>query len=157
MNLKEVQSLIKSVANSGAVEFKLASEEVKIVVKANITESEVKIKRSPSEIDKIIKHVVTEKSVTHISDSIIKSEKDIEKSHIITSPFIGTFVTRPSSGKSEYVKIGDTIEQGETLCMIEALKLFNEVTSEVSGEVTEILVEDFSPVEFNQPLFVITR
>ena len=73
----------------------------------------------------------------------------------IKSPIIGTFYRKPSPDKDVFVNVGDTIKEGDTLCVIEAMKLFNEIESDFSGKIVKILVEDASPVEFDQPLFLI--
>src|SRR5690606_18089173 len=73
----------------------------------------------------------------------------------IKSPIIGTFYRKPSPDKTLFVEVGQTISEGDVLCIIEAMKLFNEIESEVSGKVIKILVDDSSPVEFDQPLFLI--
>lgn len=81
----------------------------------------------------------------------IKREKGIE----INSPMVGTFYRAPSPGAKPYVEIGDTIKSGDVVCIIEAMKLMNEIKAEISGRVKEILVENGQPVEFDQPLFVL--
>jgi acetyl-CoA carboxylase biotin carboxyl carrier protein len=77
------------------------------------------------------------------------------KTYTITSPMIGTFYRRPGPDKEAFVKVGDTISQGQVVCIIEAMKLFNEIEADVSGKIVQILVEDSSPVEYEQPLFVV--
>jgi acetyl-CoA carboxylase biotin carboxyl carrier protein len=81
----------------------------------------------------------------------------VENSHYITikSPIIGTFYRKPSPDKPMFVEVGKTISKGDVLCVIEAMKLFNEIESEVSGKIVKILVDDMSPVEFDQPLFLV--
>ncbi len=73
----------------------------------------------------------------------------------IKSPIIGTFYRKPSPDKPPFVEVGDNIAQGDVLCVIEAMKLFNDIESEVSGKIIKVLVEDSSPVEFDQPLFLV--
>ncbi len=75
--------------------------------------------------------------------------------HIIKSPFVGTFYTSPSPGKPNYVKVGDKVKTGQPLCVLEAMKIMNEIDSEVNGEVVEICVDNESLVEYGQPLFKI--
>jgi acetyl-CoA carboxylase biotin carboxyl carrier protein len=84
-------------------------------------------------------------------------KKESEDSKYITmkSPIIGTFYRKPSPDKPAFVEVGDTISKGDVLCVIEAMKLFNDIESEVSGKIIKVLVEDSSPVEFDQPLFLI--
>ena len=83
-----------------------------------------------------------------------ESEED-SKYITIKSPIIGTFYRKPSPDKPAFVEVGDTIAQGDVLCVIEAMKLFNDIESEVSGKIIKMLVEDSSPVEFDQPLFLV--
>ena len=73
----------------------------------------------------------------------------------IKSPIVGTFYRSPSPDKGAYVKVGDVVEQGEVVCIIEAMKLFNEIESEVSGKIVKVLIEDAQPVEYDQPLFLV--
>jgi acetyl-CoA carboxylase biotin carboxyl carrier protein len=82
-------------------------------------------------------------------------EDEASKYIEIKSPIIGTLYRKPSPDKPPFVKVGDTISAGDTVCIIEAMKLFNEVESEVSGKIVKVLIEDSSPVEFDQPLFLI--
>jgi acetyl-CoA carboxylase biotin carboxyl carrier protein len=86
-----------------------------------------------------------------------EQENDSEDTNLITikSPIIGTFYRKPSPDKSNFVENGDVISEGDVLCVIEAMKLFNEIESEFSGKIVKILVDDASPVEFDQPLFLV--
>ena len=97
-----------------------------------------------------VAHPVAE-AVTEAADQANDDSKFI----VIKSPIIGTLYRKPSPDKPVFVKVGDTIEVGDTVCIIEAMKLFNEVESEVSGKIVKVLIEDSSPVEFDQPLFLI--
>ena len=85
------------------------------------------------------------------------SPSNEEDSKLITvkSPIIGTFYRKPAPDKPVFVEVGDTVSEGSVLCVIEAMKLFNEIESEVSGKIVKILVDDSSPVEFDQPLFLV--
>ena len=85
----------------------------------------------------------------------VKEADDDSKYITIKSPIIGTFYRKPSPDKPAFVEVGDTIGKGDVLCVIEAMKLFNDIESEVSGKIVKVLVEDSSPVEFDQPLFLI--
>ena len=88
---------------------------------------------------------------------IVNEPSSNEDDHLITikSPIIGTFYRKPSPDKSNFVEIGDSISEGSILCVVEAMKLFNEIESECSGKIVKILVDDASPVEFDQPLFLV--
>jgi acetyl-CoA carboxylase biotin carboxyl carrier protein len=82
--------------------------------------------------------------------------KDVADNLItIKSPMIGTFYRKPSPDKDVFIEVGDTVKEGDVLCVVEAMKLFNEIESEVSGKIVKILVDDSSPVEFDQPLFLV--
>src|SRR5690606_9102698 len=83
------------------------------------------------------------------------SSDDNSKYVTIKSPIIGTFYRKPSPDKQPFVEVGSTIQKGDVLCVIEAMKLFNEIESEYAGKIVKILVDDMSPVEFDQPLFLI--
>ena len=87
--------------------------------------------------------------------STTTTDSDLSNHVTIKSPIIGTFYRKPSPDKDNFVNVGDEISEGQTLCVIEAMKLFNEIESDVSGKIVKILVDDASPVEFDQPLFVI--
>ena len=155
MNIKEIQQLIKFVAKSGVSEVKIESKDLKLSVKTGasgnmVTNSEpVMINTQP---------VVQNVPLVSKTESVSSQSVDIaEEDHLITikSPIIGTFYRKPSPDKPNFIEIGDLISEGSVLCVVEAMKLFNEIESEYSGKIVKILVDDSSPVEFDQPLFVI--
>ena len=155
MNIKEIQQLIKFVAKSGVSEVKIESKDLKLSVKTGatgnmVTHSEpIMINTQP-----VVQNVPLEsKTEPASSQSVDIAEED----HLITikSPIIGTFYRKPSPDKPNFIEIGDLISEGSVLCVVEAMKLFNEIESEYSGKIVKILVDDSSPVEFDQPLFVI--
>ena len=154
MKLKEIQNLIKFVAKSGASEVKLEMEDVKITIKTNdgsvpvVVHEPVVVPQQP---------VVQQVTQPDIDIPVAVSETSAEDSKFITinSPIIGTFYRKPSPDKPSFVEVGDTISEGTVLCVIEAMKLFNDIESEVSGKIIKILVDDTSPVEFDQPLFLV--
>ncbi len=138
MDIREIQNLIKFVAKSGATEVKLEMDDFKITIKttAEGTESTV---AQPT-----------------VSDTVAAPTSDDNAKYItVKSPIIGTFYRKPAPDKPMFVEVGSTIGKGDVLCVIEAMKLFNEIESEVSGKIVKILVDDSSPVEFDQPLFLV--
>ena len=154
MNLKAIQNLIKFVAKTGVQEVKLEMKDVKLTIKSGT--------------DKIIRHQQIELSEPNIlpkpkNDIANETEKvkddkndSIEDKFItIKSPIIGTFYRKSDPEKAAFVNVGDTIKEGDVLCIIEAMKLFNEIESEVSGKIVKILVDDANPVEFDEPLFIV--
>ena len=153
MKLKEIQNLIKFVAKSGASEVSLEMEDVKITIKTSDGVSQT-IVQEPIIVPQT--HSITTPQSTP-PPPVISPDPDDVDSHLITvkSPIIGTFYRKPSPDKPPFVEVGDMISEGSVLCVIEAMKLFNDIESEVSGKIVKILVDDTSPVEFDQPLFLV--
>lgn len=159
MDIKDIQNLIKFVAKSGAQEVKLEMEDIKITIKTGSTSSN-------SQPAAIIQQLPPT-SVAAAPPVVVESPSEApgpkqpmageNEDHLITvkSPIIGTFYRRTAPDKPVLVEVGNTIKKGDVICVIEAMKLFNEIESEVNGKVVKILVDDSSPVEFDQPLFVI--
>ena len=159
MNLKQIQDLIKFVSKSGVTEVSLETKEIKITIKTgNKTET-------------VVTQVVPQIAAAPIAQPVVQAptpapqtvaEKAAEvkagneaKYITIKSPMIGTFYRTPSPDKPTFVNIGDEIKPGKVICIIEAMKLFNEIESEVSGKIVKVLVDNASPVEYDQPLFLV--
>ncbi|MGB0487377.1 MAG: acetyl-CoA carboxylase biotin carboxyl carrier protein [Flavobacteriaceae bacterium] len=153
MNIKEIQQLIKFVAKSGVSEVKIESKDLKLSVKTGKTPSIVQ-----SEPQVVYSAPVHNEPVVELknleNNEVVSSEED-EGLITIKSPIIGTFYRKPSPDKPNFVEVGDSISEGSVLCVVEAMKLFNEIESECSGKIVKILVDDASPVEFDQPLFLV--
>ena len=160
MDIKEIQSLIKFVAKSGASEVKLEMEDVKITIRtgqaSNAPETtivqQIPVAQAPAAPIQTQAPVAQEPAPAPAEGG---SSEDDSKYITIKSPIIGTFYRKPSPDKPPFVEVGSTINQGDVLCVIEAMKLFNDIESEVSGKIVKVLVEDSSPVEFDQPLFLV--
>ena len=155
MDLKDIQELIKFVAKSGATDVNLEIDNIKISIKS----PEKKKRGEVDEIATIIQQpnpsamVAPIVAATNITN---KTEVDENANYItIKSSMIGTFYRSSSPENPSFVNIGDTIKEGDTLCIIEAMKLFNEIESEVSGTIVKVLVDDTTPIEFDQPLFLV--
>jgi len=145
MDLKEIQALIKFVAKSGAQEVSLETEDFKINIKTGPDASD-----QPTYVQAVAPQQMPAAAPT------APAEVDDSDNYItIKSPMIGTFYRTPSPDQEAFVKIGDTIEPGDVLCIVEAMKLFNEIESEVSGKIVKILVDDKTPIEYDQPLFLV--
>ncbi|MDT0643580.1 acetyl-CoA carboxylase biotin carboxyl carrier protein [Zunongwangia sp. F363] len=163
MDLKEIQNLIKFVAKSGASEVKLETGDVKITIKTGSDEKETIVQQVPvqQQMPTPQPQAPAPAPAPAPEQSSGAAGKDAsaaeENSRHITvkSPIIGTFYRKPSPDKPSFVEVGDSIKEGDVLCVIEAMKLFNEIESEVSGKIVKVLVDDSSPVEFDQPLFVV--
>ena len=154
MKLKEIQNLIKFVAKSGASEVSLEMENVKITVKTSTDTPKVLV-QEPIVIPQQPQESIPQPSNTP-SDLSEPSTPEENSNYItINSPIIGTFYRKPSPDKPSFVEVGDSISEGTVLCVIEAMKLFNDIESEISGKIVKVLVDDSSPVEFDQPLFLV--
>jgi acetyl-CoA carboxylase biotin carboxyl carrier protein len=160
MNLEDIQELIKFVAKSGATEVDLEFEGIKISIK-----SPAKKKRGEVDIPTTIiqqaaaTQLVAAPDVSAETPSApVKTEaKEEDNANYITikSSMIGTFYRSSSPDKPSFVNVGDSIKEGDAICIIEAMKLFNEIESEVSGTIVKVLVDDATPIEFDQPLFLV--
>ena len=153
MELKDIQNLIKFVVKSGASEVKLETPDYKISVKTG-----------PDSVQPTMQYVpltsasATPQSVAAVADkSSSPSAEPTDSSKYITikSPMIGTVYLKPAPDKANFTEVGRHVAEGNVLCIIEAMKLFNEIESEISGTIVKILVDDASPVEFDQPLFLV--
>ena len=154
MKLKEIQNLIKFVAKSGANEVSLEMEDVKITIKTS-SESSPIVVQEPIVVPQQSVPPMPIPTAVSTEPPAISTSDDESKLITITSPIIGTFYRKPSPDKPAFVDVGDIITEGTVLCVIEAMKLFNDIESEISGKIVKILVDDSSPVEFDQPLFLV--
>jgi acetyl-CoA carboxylase biotin carboxyl carrier protein len=157
MDLKEIQNLIKFVANSGVAEVKLEMDDVKITIRTtlegNVTEATY-VQQLP--VQNALPQAVAPQQIAPVV-AAPEAPAAAENANYITikSPMIGTFYRKPAPDKPMFVEVGKSIAKGDVLCVIEAMKLFNEIESEISGKIVKILVDDMSPVEFDQPLFLV--
>ena len=156
MNFKQIQQLIKFVSKTDVAEVNIENNNFKINIKGNsksYSEPVTQIIQQAPTVTPTIQPVQPEPVQKSVSSSNMETNSD--NYHTIKSPIIGTFYRKPSPDKDVFVNVGDTVGEGDVLCVIEAMKLFNEIESDVSGKIVKILVEDASPVEFDQPLFLI--
>ena len=158
MDIREIQNLIKFVAKSGATEVKLEMDDFKITIKTTTEGAEttylqhVPMQAAIPQIPVAAAPVAAAPVATPAAEA---AGEDTSKYITVKSPMIGTFYRKPAPDKPMFVEVGSTISKGDTLCVIEAMKLFNEIESEVSGKIVKVLVDDSSPVEFDQPLFLV--
>jgi acetyl-CoA carboxylase biotin carboxyl carrier protein len=161
MDIKEIQELIKFVAKSGATEVNLEIDNVKISIKSPAKKGavpektiiqQIPVAQSPA----AVMPTAAPAAATPAADAPDKAEpSDDDKYITVKSPMIGTFYRKPSPDKDTFVNVGDSIKSGDVLCVIEAMKLFNEIESELSGKIVKVLVDDSTPVEYDQPLFLV--
>ena len=155
MDIKEIQNLIKFVAKSGASEVKLEMEDVKITIRTGSEKTETTIlQAAPMATMPQVAAPVAGQPVTEAATPV-KVESEDANYITIKSPIIGTFYRKPSPDKPNFAEVGTEVSVGDTVCVIEAMKLFNEIESEISGKIVKVLVDDSSPVEFDQPLFLV--
>lgn len=150
MDYKAIQELIKTVSESNLNLVELEAEGIKI--KLEKKQEIISVERIPE----VVKTIAVEEQSPVISKPVIAGEKvqEIKKEGIIvTSPIVGTFYISPSPDSAAFVAVGSNVKKGDVLCIIEAMKLMNEIQSEVDGEVVEILVQNEQMVEYGQPLF----
>ena len=155
MEIKDIQNLIKFVAKSGASEVKLEMEDIKITIRTGHSDKgeTTYIQQMPAMAAAPQQVVAAPTDATPAAPATAADEDS--KYITVKSPIIGTFYRKPSPDKPMFVEVGTQIGEGDVLCVIEAMKLFNEIESEVSGKIVKILVDDASPVEFDQPLFLV--
>lgn len=169
MNYEQIKDLIKTIDNSSFAKFKLKLEDMSIKMskeqnkKGNFSTSYKSDSNTNfnSDINKDVisskKELVSETIETmEISEpiTIIPEEKtEIKAGNIVYAPMVGTFYEGSSPLKPPFVKVGDKVKKGDVICIIEAMKIMNEITSQYDGEIAEILIENESMVEYNQPLF----
>lgn len=160
MDIREIQNLIKFVAKSGATEVKLEMDDFKITIKttaegAENTTTYVQHMPMAAAPQVAAPQVVATPAAPAAAAPAAPAADDNSKYVTVKSPIIGTFYRKPAPDKPMFVEVGSTIGKGDVLCVIEAMKLFNEIESEVSGKIVKVLVDDSSPVEFDQPLFLV--
>lgn len=148
MNIKEIEALIKFVQKSGVNEVEITDKDFKITIKT-ATQQVVTVASAPV--------MAMPAAVAAPAAPVAAAPAPAAESKLITvkSPMIGTFYRSSSPDKPSFVNVGDEIKQGQVICIIEAMKLFNEIESEVSGRIVKVLVDNATPVEYDQPLFLV--
>ena len=156
MNIKEIEDLIKFVAKTGVSEVSLEQKDFKITIKTNPKGKEVPAVAALREVP--VAAPVAPVLVAAAPEVIAPTPATEESKYItVKSPMIGTFYRSPSPDKASFVNTGDEIAPGKVICIIEAMKLFNEIEAEVSGEIVEILAQNGELVEYGQPLFRVKK
>lgn len=155
MNIKDIKELIEIIDNTSISELKIEEKDVKIKIsKEKKTEVVYETVSMPSVIKEEIK--VENKNSSNLDSNVEKAETTSnENDKIIKSPIVGTYYSASSPENPSFIKIGDKVKSGQTLCIVEAMKIMNEIKSDIDGEVIDILVKNEDIVEFNQPLVVI--
>ncbi|HLS38337.1 MAG TPA: acetyl-CoA carboxylase biotin carboxyl carrier protein [Sphingobacterium bovisgrunnientis] len=154
MDIKQIQDLIKFVSKSGVNEVSIEEKDFKITIKTNQEPTYVTAS-VPAAIPAPAPVQAATPAAPVATTPVAPAASDDSKYITVKSPMIGTFYRSPGPDKAVFVNVGDEITSGKTLCIIEAMKLFNEIESEVSGKIVKILVNDAQPVEYDQPLFLV--
>lgn len=160
MKLSEIQDLIKFVSKSGVNEVELETKEIRIVIKTGKQAVPVVYQNAPVPFTQAPVHNPTPQQIaaptpTTETAAPVAAPANDSKYITIKSPMIGTFYRSSGPDKAPFVNVGDEIAVGKPVCIIEAMKLFNEIESEIKGKIIKVLINDATPVEYDQPLFLV--
>ncbi|WP_338770147.1 acetyl-CoA carboxylase biotin carboxyl carrier protein [Bernardetia sp. ABR2-2B] len=162
MKPKELQELIEFINKTGLEEVNIETDKFKVSVKRSAahTVSAQPVQQYTQQVAPIQQPVAQQQAPTTTPQAETKKEETVQPADTgnyitVKSPMIGTFYRSANPETPPFVSVGDSIKEGETICIIEAMKLFNEIESDVSGKVVKVLVENATPVEYDQPLFLI--
>ena len=157
MNLSQIQELIKFVAKSGVSEVEIEQKDFKITIKTPAGKKEVQVIAAPAPTYAAPPPVAPAPAAPSAPPPAAPAAAPAQDAKYVTikAPMIGTFYRSSGPGKPAFVNVGDSIEKGKPICIIEAMKLFNEIESDVSGKIVKVLVDDAKPVEYDQPLFLV--
>jgi acetyl-CoA carboxylase biotin carboxyl carrier protein len=159
MDINVLKKLIKVVENSNITEFSIQEGDLKVKISKNsrsayLTTPETQVQASVQPVQTIVPPSSSvEQPTTPATQE--KTSEEVSNLYEVKSPIVGTFYRAPAPDADVYVQVGDTINEGSVLCIVEAMKLMNEIESDVSGKIVKVLVENATPVEYNQPLFLI--
>jgi acetyl-CoA carboxylase biotin carboxyl carrier protein len=153
MDIKQIHELIKFVSKSGVNEVSLEQKEFKITIKTN--QAPTYVTGAPAQAAPQLQAAPAVVASVAEPVAAAPAKEDTSSYLTIKSPMIGTFYRSSSPDKPLFVNVGDEVQAGQVVCIIEAMKLFNEIESEVSGRIVKILVDNASPVEYDQPLFLV--
>lgn len=150
LEFNEIRQLLATIAQTDITEVTLKSDDFELTVRKSAQE---KLTAHPNQIIEVGKSPVLETPVTKSGVEVPAPPSAIDKRLVeVASPMVGTFYSAPAPGEAPFVKVGDRVRVGQTVCIIEAMKLMNEIEAEVSGQIMEILLQNGEPVEYGQPL-----
>ena len=148
MKVKEIEGLIEFIAKSGLEEVSLETEQIKLSIKKNMPIAQQIVPESPSSSASVTAAQAAPLPLDDISSELTPHVE-------FKAPMVGTFYQSPNPDAPPFVQVGDQIQHGQKLCVIEAMKLFNEIEADISGTIVKALVDDASPVEYDQVLFLV--
>lgn len=165
MNQKELKELIEFLIEKDVAEFEMERGDIKVKVKRNLPNQVQYVTAPAAQLSTPVAHFPPASTVGHVpaahspspvpaaaAEAAADSDEGL---HVVKSPIVGTYYESPSPGAPPFIKVGDSVTQGQVLCIVEAMKLMNEIESDVSGEVVKMHVKNGQPVEYGQPLFAI--
>jgi acetyl-CoA carboxylase biotin carboxyl carrier protein len=158
MDFKQIQELIKLINDSNIGEVTIEQKEFRVTIKQKeeqVTQMVAGPMQAPQFVQQVPQQQVSSSTPAQAQEKPKQETAAPSNTITIKSPMIGTFYRRPSPDKPNFVELGDEVSPGKVVCIIEAMKLFNEIESEVKGKIVKMLVEDASPVEYDQPLFLV--
>ena len=151
MDLRKLKTLIDLVQNSGISELEISEGEEKIRIAKHMAAAPATMMYSPAPVP----HAAPAAAPAVAPQAAAPAAAAVPEGHVVTAPMVGTFYRSSSPGSPSFVEVGSAVKLGDTLCILEAMKLMNEIESDAAGTVKAILVENGQPVEFGQPMFVI--
>lgn len=151
MKIDEIRELLKIIDSTDLDYVKLQTDDLKLEASKKCKSTDT---TSPATIKDATKDDISEIAVEKLTTKD-NDEENFDKLHTVAAPLMGTFYASPNPDADNFVKVGDIVNKGETLCILEAMKLMNEITSEIKGEIIEVLTKNEELVEYNQPLFKI--
>lgn len=157
MNLNEIQDLIKFVAKSGVTEVEIEQKDFKITIKSEKkSDSQIIVQAAAPVVPQMAAPIAAPQVAAPVTETAAPAASSEDSKYItVKSPMIGTFYRSSGPDKEPFVSVGQSVNKGETVCIIEAMKLFNEIEAEFSGKIVKVLVDDATPVEYDQPLFLV--
>jgi acetyl-CoA carboxylase biotin carboxyl carrier protein len=160
MDIREIQDLIKFVAKTGVSEVSLETDNFKLIVKTDVgakLQKETVVYQVPAEVPTMVHASAPAPVAAPAPAATAAPAKEETNNQYITikAPMIGTFYRSSGPDKAPFVSVGDEVAPGKVICIIEAMKLFNEIECDVKGRIVKVLVDDASPVEYDQPLFLV--
>lgn len=152
MDLRKLKTLIELVEASGIAELEISEGEERVRITRTVASGQQLYTSAPQQ-QFVAAPAAT--AAAPVAAPVVAAAPAVEEGHVVKSPMVGTFYRSPSPGAKQFVDIGQSVSAGDTLCIIEAMKLLNEIDADHAGVIKAILVENGQPVEFGQPLFVI--
>jgi acetyl-CoA carboxylase biotin carboxyl carrier protein len=158
MDIKEIQALIRFVATQGVDEVEISRKDFKLLIKKNPVQTVTAVSAVPAQVTAALPAAPAPVAAAPAAAPVAAApvaEPKADNLITVKSPMIGTFYRSPNPESPVFVNVGDEIKPGKVVCIIEAMKLFNEIESEVSGRIVKVLVDNATPVEYDQPLFLV--